>query len=121
MTLDFTKIKHVFNTVEYLPEFIKQYVFHTKYKADPNYLVFIFAYDNNMVDKDLDVEKTVEKYGSMYNYLNEKNLYDGESTLIYDFIKWLPEEYFIREIDNEKGRIFFNIYITSYNHEEADN
>ena len=121
MALDFTTIKHVFNTVEYLPEFITQYVNHTNYKSDPNYLVFIFAYDNHMVDGDLDVNKTVETYGSMYSYLNEKNLYDGESTLIYDFIKWLPEKYIIKEFDANNGKIFFNIYITSYNHEEADN
>jgi hypothetical protein len=114
-----TETLHEFTEFEYLPEFITQYVFHTKYKSDPDYLVYIFACDTyHLFDKNINVEKTVEKYGSLYEYLKENNLYDGEDSIIYDFINWLPESYYVNYYDDTNDNRYFKVSLLSYNYEE---
>lgn len=102
--------KFEFAEFEYLPEFVQQYMNYTVYKGNPNYMLYNFAKDTYRdFDKGIDVDKAVDEYGSFYRYMYENNIYDGESSVIYDFIEWLPDTYHVTEYDDTNNNVYFKV------------
>ena len=99
MTIIHQKYKYKFKEVEYVDEFLDQYLeIHKEISngLSGNMLLYNFAcdvYEERGFDKNINIVKTIEEYGSMYGYLSE----DPPSFHIFLRIYWVsgnsyPEE-----------------------------
>jgi|TARA_R100000482_G_scaffold123535_1_gene73701 hypothetical protein len=115
MTIIHQNYKYEFKEVEYVSEFLDQYLeIHKEISngLSGNMLLYNFAcdvYEERGFDKNINIVKTIEEYGSMYGYLSEDpDLIRGEADFIIDFIAWLPQKFFLSFDENYiKCRIYW--------------
>lgn len=115
MTIMHHKYKYKFKEVEYVSEFLDQYLEIHKESGNElhgDMLLYNFAcdvYEERGFDKNINIVKAIEKYGSMYGYLSEDpDLIRGEADFIIDFIEWLPQKFFLSFDENYiKCRIYW--------------